>query len=87
MVPMHYGSFRSSFEPPDEPLHRLRAAIKNSAMEERVVVMEVGHPHHLLIVLVLVVVLVLDRSVCQSNRWTDFVHLLPPKRTVHAGDG
>jgi L-ascorbate metabolism protein UlaG (beta-lactamase superfamily) len=44
MVPMHYGSFRLSFEPPDEPLHRLRAAIKNSAMEGRVVVMEEGIP-------------------------------------------
>ena len=28
MVPMHYGSFRLSFEPPDEPLNRLRAAMK-----------------------------------------------------------
>ena len=44
MVPMHYGSFRLSFEPPDEPLHRLRAAIKHSTMEERVVVMEEGIP-------------------------------------------
>jgi L-ascorbate metabolism protein UlaG (beta-lactamase superfamily) len=44
MVPMHYGSFRLSFEPPDEPLNRLRAAIERHHMKERVVVMEEGVP-------------------------------------------
>ena len=44
MVPMHYGSFRLSFEPPEEPLTRLRAAIKRHQIEERVVVMEEGIP-------------------------------------------
>jgi L-ascorbate metabolism protein UlaG (beta-lactamase superfamily) len=44
MIPMHYGSFRLSFEPPEEPLTRLRAAIKRHHIEERVVVMEEGVP-------------------------------------------
>jgi L-ascorbate metabolism protein UlaG (beta-lactamase superfamily) len=44
MVPMHYGSFRLGFEPPDEPLNRLRAAIDRHQMSERVVVMEEGVP-------------------------------------------
>jgi L-ascorbate metabolism protein UlaG (beta-lactamase superfamily) len=44
MVPMHYGSFRLTFEPLEEPLKRLRAGIKRRRMEERVVVMEEGIP-------------------------------------------
>jgi L-ascorbate metabolism protein UlaG (beta-lactamase superfamily) len=44
MVPMHYGSFRLSFEPPDEPLRRLQAGIKRHEIEGRVVVMEEGVP-------------------------------------------
>ena len=44
MVPMHYGSFRLSFEPPDEPLNRLQAAIKAAHIQEKVVVMEEGIP-------------------------------------------
>ncbi len=44
MVPMHYGSFRLSFEPPEEPLTRLRAAVVHSEIEEKVVVMEEGVP-------------------------------------------
>jgi L-ascorbate metabolism protein UlaG (beta-lactamase superfamily) len=44
MVPMHYGSFRLSFEPPDEPLDRLRAAIKGTPMQQKVIVMEEGIP-------------------------------------------
>jgi len=44
MVPMHYGSFRLSFEPPDEPLRRLQAGIKYHEIEGRVVVMEEGVP-------------------------------------------
>jgi hypothetical protein len=41
---MHYGSFRLSFEPPEEPLKWLRTAIKRHQIEERVVVMEEGVP-------------------------------------------
>jgi len=44
MVPMHYGSFRLSFEPLEEPLKRLRAGIKGRRIEEKVVVMEEGVP-------------------------------------------
>jgi L-ascorbate metabolism protein UlaG (beta-lactamase superfamily) len=44
MVPMHYGSFRLSFEPPEEPLKWLHAAIKRHHIEESVVVMEEGIP-------------------------------------------
>ena len=44
MIPMHYGSFRLSFEPPDEPLRRLEAGIKRHDLESRVVVMEEGIP-------------------------------------------
>jgi L-ascorbate metabolism protein UlaG (beta-lactamase superfamily) len=44
MVPMHYGSFRLTFEPLEEPLKRLRAGIKRRRMEEKVVVMEEGIP-------------------------------------------
>ena len=49
MVPMHYGSFRLSFEPLEEPLKRLRAGIKGRRIEEKVVVMEEGVPSDLLI--------------------------------------
>lgn len=44
MVPMHYGSFRLSFEPPEEPLQRLLAAAKKCGIEERISVMTEGHP-------------------------------------------
>jgi L-ascorbate metabolism protein UlaG (beta-lactamase superfamily) len=44
MVPMHYGSFRLSFEPPEEPLHRLRAEVQKFEMQGKVVVMEEGVP-------------------------------------------
>ncbi len=44
MVPMHYGSFRLSFEPPDEPLRRLQAGIKYHDIEGKVFVMEEGIP-------------------------------------------
>ena len=44
MVPMHYGSFRLSFEPLEEPLKRLRAGIERRRIEEKVVVMEEGIP-------------------------------------------
>ena len=44
MVPMHYGSFRLSFEPPDEPVERLRACARQYGIEDRVVVMNEGAP-------------------------------------------
>ena len=44
MVPMHYGSFRLSYEPPEEPLKRLRAAARKLGIEKQIVVMTEGHP-------------------------------------------
>jgi L-ascorbate metabolism protein UlaG (beta-lactamase superfamily) len=44
MVPMHYGTFRLSFEPVDEPLDRLRSEIKRKGLEEQLVVMNEGVP-------------------------------------------
>ncbi|MCX6966612.1 MAG: MBL fold metallo-hydrolase [Verrucomicrobia bacterium] len=44
MVPMHYGSFRLSYEPPEEPLQRLLAAAKKLGIEDRVAVMTEGTP-------------------------------------------
>jgi L-ascorbate metabolism protein UlaG (beta-lactamase superfamily) len=42
MVPMHYGSFRLSHEPIDEPLQLLRREAHSAGIEDRVVVMEEG---------------------------------------------
>ncbi len=42
MVPMHYGSFRLSHEPIDEPLQLLEKEAKRAGIEDRVVVMEEG---------------------------------------------
>jgi L-ascorbate metabolism protein UlaG (beta-lactamase superfamily) len=42
MVPMHYGSFRLSHEPIDEPLQLLEREAKSAGIEDRVVVMEEG---------------------------------------------
>lgn len=44
MVPMHYGSFRLSYEPPDEPLLRLCAAAKKLGIEKQIAVMTEGQP-------------------------------------------
>jgi len=44
MVPMHYGSFRLSYEPPDEPLMRLRAAAEKEGVADRISVMTEGQP-------------------------------------------
>ena len=44
MVPMHYGSFRLSYEPPEEPLQRLLTAAKKLGIEERIAVMTEGQP-------------------------------------------
>jgi L-ascorbate metabolism protein UlaG (beta-lactamase superfamily) len=42
MVPMHYGSFRLSYEPVDEPVPRLLKAAKQSAIENKICVLEEG---------------------------------------------
>jgi L-ascorbate metabolism protein UlaG (beta-lactamase superfamily) len=42
MIPMHYGTFRLSYEPMDEPVQRLRAAAKAAGVSERVLVLEEG---------------------------------------------
>jgi len=44
MVPMHYGTFRLGFEPPEEPLQRLREAAKKQGLEDRITVMTEGLP-------------------------------------------
>jgi L-ascorbate metabolism protein UlaG (beta-lactamase superfamily) len=42
MVPMHYGSFRLSHEPMDEPLQLLDEEARSAGIEDRVFVMEEG---------------------------------------------
>jgi L-ascorbate metabolism protein UlaG (beta-lactamase superfamily) len=42
MVPMHYGTFRLSHEPLEEPLQLLELAARNAGIEERVVVLQEG---------------------------------------------
>ncbi len=42
MIPMHYGTFRLSHEPVDEPLQRLRAEARRRRIENRVCVLEEG---------------------------------------------
>jgi L-ascorbate metabolism protein UlaG (beta-lactamase superfamily) len=42
MVPMHYGTFRLSHEPVDEPLQLLAREAKTAGIEDRVRVMEEG---------------------------------------------
>jgi len=42
MVPMHYGSFRLSHEPVDEPLQLLQEGAAAAHLQDRVVVMEEG---------------------------------------------
>ena len=42
MVPMHYGTFRLSHEPMDEPLQLLEQEAKAAGIEDRVVVLEEG---------------------------------------------
>lgn len=44
MVPMHYGTFRLSYEPPEEPLQRLRAAAIKLGIQDRIAVMTEGLP-------------------------------------------
>lgn len=42
MIPMHYGTFRLSHEPMEEPLQLLEKEAKAAGIEDRVVVMEEG---------------------------------------------
>lgn len=42
MVPMHYGTFRLSYEPMEEPLQRLHAAASAARVSDRVLVLEEG---------------------------------------------
>ena len=42
MVPMHYGTFRLSHEPMDEPLLLLKQEALDAGIEKKVVVMEEG---------------------------------------------
>ena len=42
MVPMHYGTFRLSHEPMDEPLHFLASEAKKHGIEEKVLVLQEG---------------------------------------------
>jgi L-ascorbate metabolism protein UlaG (beta-lactamase superfamily) len=42
MVPMHYGTFRLSHEPMEEPLQLLEQEAKSAGIEEKVVVLEEG---------------------------------------------
>jgi len=44
MVPMHFGTFRLSYEPPDEPPARLLAAAREHGLVERISVMTEGLP-------------------------------------------
>jgi L-ascorbate metabolism protein UlaG (beta-lactamase superfamily) len=42
MVPMHYGTFRLSHEPMEEPLQLLQTEARSAGVEDRVVVLEEG---------------------------------------------
>ena len=42
MVPMHYGTFRLSYEPVDEPVPRLLADAKRRGIERKICVLEEG---------------------------------------------
>lgn len=42
MVPMHYGTFRLSYEPMEEPLQRLQSAASAAGVSDRVLVLEEG---------------------------------------------
>lgn len=44
LIPMHYGTFRLSYEPPHEPPQRLLACAKKHGIEEKVCIMTEGLP-------------------------------------------
>ncbi len=45
MVPMHYGTFRLSLEPMEEPPVRLRSAAGQAHVSERVLILQEGRTH------------------------------------------
>ncbi len=45
MIPMHYGTFRLSLEPMEEPPQRLMAAAERSGCADRMLLLEEGHTH------------------------------------------
>lgn len=45
MIPMHYGTFRLSMEPMDEPLPRLLAAAESAGIRDRMVALGEGQTH------------------------------------------
>ena len=44
MVPMHYGTFRLSYEPLHEPPERLLASAREQGLAERITIMTEGEP-------------------------------------------
>jgi L-ascorbate metabolism protein UlaG (beta-lactamase superfamily) len=44
MIPMHYGSFRLSYEPVEEPVQRLKKEIARHKLERAVKIMDEGVP-------------------------------------------
>ena len=42
MIPIHWGTFIISHEPPEEPLERLKAEVKRLGMEDRVIILQHG---------------------------------------------
>jgi len=46
MVPMHYGTFRLSYEPPAEPPHRLLAAAQKRGLAHKIAFLTEGTPAH-----------------------------------------
>ncbi len=42
MIPMHYGTFRLSLEPMEEPPVRLQAAARAAGVSDRVLLLEEG---------------------------------------------
>ena len=44
MVPMHYGTFRLSYEPMHEPVERLLTCASEHGLADRVIVMDEGTP-------------------------------------------
>ncbi len=45
MIPMHYGTFRLSAEPMDEPPRRVLAAAEEAGMADRLLLLEEGRTH------------------------------------------
>ena len=44
LVPMHYGSFRLSYEPLEEPLRRLLIGARRAGLSDKISVMLEGRP-------------------------------------------